>query len=77
MSEDYSEKKPKRKYEVHVASEPVESEPSTPQPETKPKNKLQELFEQRPNFYGGEQPAEMMDKIRQLHKFYENLRELL
>ena len=41
------------------------------------KSKLKEIFETRPNFYGGEQPGEMMDKIRQLHKFYEQLRGLI
>ena len=40
-------------------------------------SKLQEIFDSRPYFYGGEQPEEMMQKIRQLHKFYEELRGLL
>lgn len=71
MSEEYSEKRIRRKYEVVKPAEPEITETTV-----KPKNKLLELWEQRPIITGGETPRMLEEKRKELEIFYTKLGEL-
>ena len=82
MSEDYMEKKPKRKYEV---SKPVETEVRFSDDakllidvvHDSMREKLKELYEQRPIITGGETPRILEEKRKELEQFYQKLLELV
>ena len=81
MSEDYTEKKPKRRYEVYkpTATEVTEDVATayTSTSIAQFKSKLQELYEQRPIITGGETPRDLEEKRKELIKFYAELEETL